>query len=125
MTDRITAAEFNAQQAEPARKYGNEKITVQGIKFDSKREANRWLVLRDMQKRGEITDLRRQVSFGLVVAGVPILTRNGGVMRYIADFTYDIPSGERVIEDAKGFRTKDYEIKAAIMRAMGFVVKEV
>jgi hypothetical protein len=49
MSDRMTAAEFRATQEKPKRaKYGNQKATLQGVLFDSAREARRWLVLQDM-----------------------------------------------------------------------------
>ena len=47
-------------------KYGNHKITMGGIKFDSKKEAERWFILKDMEKRGEISQLARQVKFVLI-----------------------------------------------------------
>lgn len=126
MTERLTAADFLAQQAAPRRKYGNEPVTVQGIKFDSAREARRWIVLRDDENKGRIRDLKLQVPFRFIIGNTAILTDSGKVMEYRADFTYFTePDGEFVVEDSKGHRTKEYKIKAAIMRAMGYPIKEV
>lgn len=107
---------------------GTKRVTFQGEKFDSLRERNRWLVLRDMEKRGTIVDLRRQVPFPLFGKDGPILTPTGRVMRYVADFTYtEIKTGSEpvdVVEDAKGWATDVYKIKRAILAAQGVEVRE-
>jgi acyl-CoA thioesterase FadM len=91
--------------------------TVDGIKFHSRREAKRFRELRVMVRVGEITGLRLQVSFKLVVNGVL-------VCRYRADFVY-VERGVRVVEDCKGFRTREYEIKKRLMRAVwGIEIRE-
>ena len=54
--------------AAPANKYGNKKVVFDGIKFDSKREKDRYLFLKEAESRGEIADLRLQVLFHLVPA---------------------------------------------------------
>lgn len=84
-------------------KYGNVKTTVDGIEFDSKKEAARWQKLRQMEKAGEISDLQMQVTYQLI----PTQRKpSGGVERqvyYIADFVY-IKDGKTVVEDVKGYR---------------------
>ena len=73
--------------------------------FDSLREARRWDELVQMQRRGEIYDLRRQVPFEIVEAKY---TLDGRQIRYVADFTYCLKPeqpqglGRMVIEDVKG-----------------------
>lgn len=74
-----------------------------GDSFDSIGEKERYIVLRDMQKNGLITDLKRQVKFKLMEK-----------THYIADFTY-YENGAYVIEDFKGFKTQVYKIKRKIM----------
>ena len=108
-------------------KYGNKKVTVDGIKFDSKKEAGRWFDLKLLEKAGEIGGLERQVPFYLEGRDGPILTPTGRKMRYVADFTYIDwrHKGAKIVEDAKGFRTKEYLIKKAILAAMGIVISEV
>lgn len=97
-------------------KYGNRKTTVFGITFDSKREAERYLVLRAMEKRGEIGNLQLQVRFPLLPAQKD--QRTGKVIEravdYVADFVYET-DGFRVVEDTKGLRTKDYILKRKMM----------
>ena len=108
-------------------KYGNKKVTVDGIKFDSKKEAKRWADLKLLERAGEIANLERQVPFYLEGRDGPILTPTGRKMRYVADFTYTDwrHKGAKIIEDAKGFRTKEYLIKKAILAAQGIVITEV
>lgn len=90
-------------------RYGNVKVEVDGIKFHSKREAKRWLVLKRLLAAGAISMLRRQVRFRLAFNGVFIRT-------YVADFTY-IESGRLVVEDCKGYRTEKYITKRRLMLA--------
>ena len=92
-------------------KYGNSKITIDGIRFDSKREAQRWQELRLMERAGRITDLRRQVKFVLIPSQ---RGEDGKVIEkqvtYIADFVY-LKDGKTVVEDSKGYRTEAYRLK--------------
>jgi len=109
-----------------ANKYGAKKTVVGDIKFDSKKEANRWMELQLLERGGAISDLRRQVKVELIGQHRPLFTRTGRKMRYVADFTYvDNKTGILVIEDVKGFKTKEYEVKRAILQAMGLDIREV
>lgn len=92
-----------------AHKYGAEPVNVDGIKFPSTREANRYVVLKQMQDNGIICNLRRQVRFEL---------NPGGTFSYIyiADFTYNmVATNEFVVEDSKGFKTREYKKKKKLM----------
>ncbi len=92
-------------------KYGNKKIVVDGIEFDSQLEANRYCQLKILQRANEIKDLRRQVKFELQ----PTFKKNGKSIQsinYIADFTYyDLKKNKIIVEDTKGFKTETYKIK--------------
>ncbi len=82
-------------------KYHNRKIiTDKDGTFDSTKEFNRWLRLKDRQERGEIEDLRRQVKFVLV----PTQRVNGKIkereLAYVADFVY-VEDGVMIVEDVK------------------------
>jgi hypothetical protein len=93
-------------------KYGAVKTTVYGITFESGHEANRYLILRDMLRAGEIKDLRRQVDYRIDINGEHICI-------YRADFVYvDTITGQEVVEDAKGVRTPVYRLKRKLMRAV-------
>lgn len=107
-------------------KYGNKKTELFGIVFDSKREAERWWELVMMERAGEIVDLRRQVSFDLIPE---CRTRSGRIVRgtkYVADFVYRDKEGRTVVEDAKGYKTKEYQIKKKLMLwVQGIEIQEV
>ena len=95
-------------------KYGNKRVTVDGIRFDSIREANRWQELKLMERAGAVRDLQRQVSFELI----PSQRVNGRQLKpiqYIADFSYLDERGNRVIEDSKGVQTPVYRIKKRML----------
>ena len=107
-------------------KYRNEKITVNGIVFDSKREADRWADLNVLQRAGEISRLQRQVKYVLIPTQYDekkkVLERE---CSYIADFVY-FKDGKLVVEDAKGFKTPEYRIKKKLMLLFhGVRVREV
>lgn len=109
------------------KKYGNAKSEVDGEIFDSRKEARRYIELQWLLKAGTIKDLRRQVRFVLVPAQRepdeigPRGGRKPGKLiekevAYVADFVYTDPeTGETVVEDTKGMRTKDYVIKRKLM----------
>lgn len=112
-------------------KYHNKKIKVDGETFDSKREYNRYRELLLLEKAGEISNLRRQVKFVLIPAqyGKSKERYKGGQRKgelkqgrllerecaYMADFVYIDSNGEKVVEDTKGVKTKDYIIKRKLM----------
>ena len=110
--------EILMQQARET-KYRSRKITVDGITFDSVKEANRWQELRMLERAGEIRDLQRQVPFVVIPAQ---RDENGKLIekevRYVADFTY-IEKGKltRTVEDVKSeaTRTREYIIKRKLM----------
>jgi hypothetical protein len=110
------------QPAPPAAthtKYGSRRTTVDGVTFDSAKEAKRFGELVMMQQAGHISGLRRQVPFDLVVNGHKVAT-------YRADFTYSDASGLDVVEDVKGFRTPVYKLKRRLMLACwGVDIREV
>ena len=131
-------------------KYRAKKVTVNGIVYDSKKEARRHAQLLDMERKGEITDLQRQVKFVLIPAQrePDTIGPRGGVKKgkllehecaYVADFVYRMPAhtsqspsvtaplkGSLIVEDTKGVRTKDYIIKRKLMLFVhGIRIREV
>ena len=101
-------------------KYYSKKITVDGITFHSKKEYNRYYELLILQRAGIINNLQRQVKFELI-------PKQDGERKceYIADFVYE-ENGKRIVEDTKGFKTKDYIIKRKLMQYIhGIKIKEV
>ena len=106
-------------------KYGAIKTTLDGITFDSAREASRWGQLVLLQRLGKIKDLDRQVPFRLIPAEKGPDGKRLRELRYIADFVYIDDKG-RHVEDSKGFRTKEYRLKKRLMwHLYGIEVEEV
>lgn len=116
-------------------KYSNQKITRDGMTFDSLKEYRRFCELSLLEKAGQITVLERQVKYVLIPAQYEpdTIGKRGGVKRgkllerecaYIADFVYT-QDGKRIVEDSKGFRTADYIIKRKLLLYMhGIRIKE-
>lgn len=97
-------------------KYNSRKTTVDGFTFDSRKEAKRYLELKQMEKDGLIHNLQLQVPFELIppfeieIDGKKRKRRN---MKYVADFVYYI-NNTRIVEDVKGRKTEVYKIKKKI-----------
>ena len=107
-------------------KYHNKKIEIDGMKFDSKKEGQRYLELKLLQRAGYISDLERQVKFILI----PSQKADGKVVErevtYKADFVYKDDSGQTVVEDVKGYKTKEYILKRKMMLYFkGIRIKEI
>lgn len=120
-------------------KYGNKKVIVEGEVFDSKREYDRWVYLKQLQDAHMISELERQVRFLLIPAqyepdtvGVRGAVYKGKCIErecvYIADFAYRDEYGRYVVEDVKSKITKTpaYKIKRKLMyKEFGIRVREV
>jgi hypothetical protein len=124
-------------QPEKKGRYGNvKKIEEDGHRFDSKREYLRYLDLKLLLRAGEIKHLEVHPEFPITIGGVPIMVSSNQHQKwdrhltYEADFKYAEKQGAWwpvVIEDVKmqsGHRTGIYKIKRALMRAMGYDIRE-
>lgn len=102
------------------RKYHNIPTTVDGIRFDSKKEAARYGSLKILQAAGRITGLACHPPFALTVNGVKL-------GKYVADFEYvETATGARIIEDVKGVKTAIYRLKFKLMQALyGITIREI
>jgi hypothetical protein len=106
-------------------KYGNKKVTVDGITFDSVKEFNRYAELNMLQRGGVIKDLELQKKFILI----PSQKIDGKVVErecsYIADFVYtDVKSWERIVEDVKGYRDPSSAAYAKFVIKRKLMLKE-
>lgn len=121
------------------KKYGNRKTTVDGIEFDSRKEASRYCELKLLQRAGQISNLELQKDFELIPAQYEYFERYGkrgqrlkdgkkcveNSVKYKADFVYT-ENGKTVVEDTKGMKTKEYIIKRKLMLYIhGIRIKEV
>ena len=107
-------------------KYKNEKVEFDGIKFDSKRERDRYMVLKDAERRGVISELKCQPKFTLIPAqyheeAKQLKTKVKMVKKcdflaitYTGDFQY-VKDGKVVVEDVKGMVTPEYKLKEKMM----------
>ena len=98
----------------------NKKVTIDGIVFDSLKEANRWKELTLLERAGQIQNLKRQVEYLLIPAQFGmVIDKNGKHKRvcleravnYVADFTYNIGE-EFIVEDVKGYRNPSSAVYA-------------
>lgn len=113
------------------KKYGNRKVVVDEIEFDSAKEARRYSELKLLQDAGQITDLQLQKEFLLIPAQYESFARYGKKGQrledgkrciersciYKADFAYRDKDGLLVVEDtkSKATKTKDYIIKRKLL----------
>lgn len=114
MNERISAAQFKAQASKPKRsKYRNVKTTVDGIKFDSKREAAFYCELKQREKAGEVYEVQLQRRYALIAP-------NGMLMAtYVADFVlWDEREKRTRVIDVKGVETEVFKIKRRMMLAL-------
>ncbi len=112
-------------KAPKASKYRNVRTMVGGEVFDSKREAEQWILLRAREELGEISGLRRQVPFALW-APSDKSENHVQVSTYLADFTFYDMEGRRHVLDAKGKRTQMYALKKKWLELQdGIVIEEV
>lgn len=103
-------------------KYRNKKVTLDGIKFDSQKEAFRYQILKLYERGGEIKNLKLQVPYILIDK-----SQYGREIKYIADFTY-MENGKLVVEDVKSPATKtpQYKLKKRLLaERYGIEIKEV
>lgn len=118
LTSERASAMASLQKGKPkpgARKYLNDPVTLNGRKFDSKKEAERARQLALLVQAGEIFDLRYQVKYRLEVNGAVICD-------YFADFIYETKDGGLVVEDVKGYRGggayRVFRLKQKLMKAI-------
>lgn len=108
-------------------KYKNQKVEVDGRKFDSKAEAQRFLFLKQQESDGEIENLCCQDKFKITEGYVDSKGKKHRERFYIADFTY-IRNGEFIVEDVKSKATMTpvYKLKKDLMQnKYGIEVKEI
>ena len=124
MSKRLFNRGFNIPKK--GNKYKNEKVEFDGIKFDSKRERDRYMVLKDAERRGVISELKCQPKFTLIPAqyheeAKQLKTKVKMVKKcdflaitYTGDFQY-VKDGNIVVEDVKGMVTPEYKLKEKMM----------
>lgn len=122
-------------------KYYAKSCIINGMSFDSKKEAKRYQELMLLEKSGFISNLQRQVKYVLIPPQYKTFKRYGNKGKllkdgkqllerecsYVADFVYEL-DGKTIVEDAKSkaTKTKEYIIKRKLMLYIhGIAIKEV
>ena len=108
-------------------KYNNQKTETNGIKFDSKKEARRYMELRQLEVAGKISDLKLQHTFTLQESFKTEEGKKIEAIKYIADFTY-YEDGRFAVEDVKSEVTRKnpvYRMKNKMMAERGYIIREV
>lgn len=105
--------------AQVNRKYHNVYSNLDGIRFDSKKEAARYAQLKLLERAKQIKNLQLQVPFVLIEK-----SKYGRAIKYYADFVYE-ENGNLIVEDTKGYKTEIYKIKKRLLaEKYGIEVKE-
>ena len=122
-------------------KYLNHKTVIDGIQFDSKKEAQRYQQLKLLERAGEISNLKRQVKYELIPAQYIDGKCVERSVSYVSDFEYDekvqfrnrtvmldrhdVTATQHIVEDCKGMRTQEYIIKRKLMlKVHGIRIRE-
>ena len=123
---RISAAEYRAIMRKESgkktkNKYGSKKLKTPEGTFDSIGEYNRWLFLKDCEKRGLIQNLERQIPFELIGADgtqLESISKKGSARKlyYFCDHRFILTKNkEIIIEDYKGFDTRVSKMKRMLV----------
>ena len=107
-------------------KYKNDRTEIDGFKFDSKKEAEYYLILKDREKYGEIRYLRLQYPVEIQPAFTDKQGNKIRAITYKADFYfYDVKLKAWRIIDVKGFKTEVYKLKKKLLLYKGIEIEEV
>ncbi|MGA6135921.1 DUF1064 domain-containing protein [Acinetobacter dispersus] len=103
-------------------KFNAQKVELDGMTFDSKKEHRRYIELKAMQQRGEITNLKHHTKFELAPkTKLEGEKRTKPALRYFADFTYYNAVGQYIVEDVKSEATRkkdSYRNKKHLMKTV-------
>ena len=110
-------------------KYNARKTTVYGITFDSKREAEWYMMLREKLRLGEIKHLECQPTYTLLEGFWDNQEKPQKPITYTPDFLVEYDDGRREVIEVKGVRTRDYALRKKLflhmMRGTDIVFREV
>ena len=114
--------QLDKPKAAKRNKFNAQKVEMDGMTFDSKKEHKRYIELKAMQQRGEIRDLQHHAKFELAPkTKLEGEKRAKPALRYFADFTYYNTRGEYIVEDVKSEATRkkdSYRNKKHLMKTV-------
>lgn len=124
---RVSVDEYRAllARSEARSKYNNRKADFKGESFDSEKERDYYILLLDREKRGEITDIQRQVVITIQKSFETPSGEKYRAITYKADFVYKDKLGQTHIVDVKGYKTEVYKIKKKLLAFRGIYIEEV
>lgn len=110
-------------------KYGARKTMMCGRTFDSKREAEYYLELLDLKRRGIVTDIRLQPSYTLLEGFTDATGKKQRPIKYTPDFLVRYADGHTEVVEVKGMKTRDYMLRKKLflhkMRESSVIFREV
>ncbi len=113
--ERINIKQYKAMMTEDkGNKYNARKTRVDGITFDSRKEAHYYCDLKRLQKAGQVVGFDMQVEF-VLQEGFYYHKKYFRPIKYVADFVVRYASGKTEVVDVKGFRPRVYEIKKKML----------
>jgi hypothetical protein len=92
-------------------KFHAEKIVIDDIKFDSKRESEYYLLFKSMLQHKQLIKLELQPKFTLQPGFVNKAGKRVKPITYKADFLLTFPGGRQKVVEVKGVRTRDYQLR--------------
>ena len=110
-------------------KYGAQKTMVCGRTFDSRREADYYLELLELKRRGIVTDIKLQPSYELLEGFTDNMGKKHRPITYTPDFLVRYADGRLEAIEVKGVKTRDYILRKKLflykMRESSVIFREV
>jgi hypothetical protein len=106
----VTVQDWPQAMEKRQHKYNARKTEIDGVTFDSKREAQRYVKLKARAAAGEIHALQLQPRFELQPSFKGANGKTIRAIHYVADFQY-VENGRVIVEDAKGMETAVFKLK--------------
>ena len=105
-------------QRKKPNKYNARKTTVCGRTFDSKRESEWYMMLREKQRLGKIKNLECQPTYTLLEGFRDNQGKPQKPITYTPDFLVEYDDGRREVIEVKGLRTRDYQLRKKLFLHM-------
>lgn len=110
-------------------KYGARKTTMCGHTFDSRREAEYYLELLELKRRGEVVSITLQPSYELLEGFTDNTGKRQRPIKYTPDFLVTYADGHTEVVEVKGMKTRDYMLRKKLflhkMRETSVMFREV
>ena len=105
-------------QSRKKNKYNARKTTVYGRTFDSKRESEWYMMLREKHRLGKIKHFECQPTYTLLEGFRDNQGKPQKPITYTPDFLVEYDDGRREVIEVKGVRTRDYQLRKKLFLHM-------